>query len=218
MAQIFSPGADTWLRFGVTGVAVVVVLTVLLSGFVTSNYRTNMNFRPHQPVPFSHEHHVGGLGLDCRYCHAAVEVSRHAGFPPTHTCMTCHSQLYTDAAMLAPVRQSLANAQPLRWSRVAKLPDYVYFDHSIHIAKGVGCSTCHGEVQKMPLLYPAHALTMEFCISCHRDPAPYLRASQAEVFDMTWQPPSNQLSLGEQRVVERGIAGRNLTDCYTCHR
>jgi hypothetical protein len=219
MAQIFSPGADTWLRLTLLAIAVAVVVAFLLvGGFVSSDWRTNVNFHPGQPVPFSHEHHVGGLGLDCRYCHAAVEVSRHAGFPPTHTCMTCHSQLYTDAAMLAPVRQSLATGTPLRWSRIAKLPDYVYFDHSVHIAKGVGCSTCHGPMQKMPLAYTAKALVMGFCIDCHRDPAPYLRADRTEVFDMDWSPPPNQRELGARRMVERGIAGRDITHCYTCHR
>lgn len=219
MAQIFSAAADTWLRLALVAAAAgIVVILLLLGGFVTSDYRTNVHFRARQPVPFSHKHHVGQLGLDCRYCHAAVEIGRHAGFPPTHTCMTCHSQLFTDVAMLAPLRQSLANDQPLHWSRVAKLPDYVYFDHAIHIAKGVGCSTCHGEVQELPLTFPAQALTMGFCIGCHRDPAPYLRADKAEVFDMTWSPPANQRALGDQRMVERGIAGHVLTDCAICHR
>ncbi len=219
MAQIFSPSADTWLRLALAGVTLAIIVAIaFLIGFVTSDYRTNVDFHPAQPVPFSHRHHVGGLGLDCRYCHASVEVSADAGFPPTHTCMTCHSQLYTDAAMLAPVRDSLANDKPLHWARVAKLPDYVYFDHSIHIAKGVGCSTCHGQVQRMPLTYTANALTMGFCIACHRDPAPYLRANEAEVFDMTWKPAPNQRAVGQQRMIERGIAGRNITDCYTCHR
>ncbi len=219
MAQIFSAGADTSLKLFLVGAAVAIVAGfVLLGGFVGSGYRTNVGFRPAQPVPFSHKHHVGGLGLDCRYCHAAVEVSAAAGFPPTHTCMTCHSQLYTDAAMLAPVRQSMANNRPLHWSRIATLPEYVYFDHSIHIAKGVGCSTCHGQIQEMPLAYTAKALTMGFCIGCHRDPAPYLRANEAEVFDMNWRPASDQHAAGERRMAERGIAGRNITDCYTCHR
>jgi hypothetical protein len=219
MPQIFSPAADTWLRLIVAGLAVALLLVVaLVGGFMGSAWRTNTGFTPAQPVPFSHAHHVGELGLDCRICHGGVELSRHAGFPATQTCMTCHSQLFTDAAMLAPVRQSLANGTPLRWARVAKLPDFVYFDHAVHVAQGVGCSTCHGAVQKMPLTFMAKPLTMGFCLGCHRDPAPNLRANEAEVFDMEWTPPPDQRALGTARMVERGIAGRDLTHCNTCHR
>ena len=139
-------------------------------------------------MPFSHQHHVGGLGLDCRYCHAGVETSPVAGLPPTHTCMTCHSQLYTQTAMLAPVRESLANNKPIHWNKVNRLPDYVYFDHSIHIAKGVGCTTCHGDVTSMPLMRQAAPLTMGWCLDCHRDPAPNLRPV-ADVFDPNWKAP-----------------------------
>ena len=219
MAQIFTPAADTWLRLALAGAAVAVIVAVLLAGaFAGSDYRTNVGFHPVQPVPFSHQHHVGDLGLDCRYCHAAVEIGPQAGFPPTQTCMTCHSQLFTDAPVLAPLRRSLADGAPLRWARIAKLPDYVYFDHAIHIAKGVGCSTCHGPMRTMPLAYAAKALVMGFCLDCHRDPAPFLRADQREVFDMTWTPPPNQRDLGRARMIERGIAGRDIVHCYTCHR
>ena len=131
-----------------------------------SSYITDQSVTIEQPVPFSHEHHVNGLGVDCRYCHSAVEKSAMAGIPPTHTCMTCHSELYTQAEMLAPVRKSLADRTPIRWNKVHRLPDYVYFDHSIHIAKGVGCTTCHGDVQHMPLMRQAAPLTMGWCLEC----------------------------------------------------
>ena len=157
-------------------------------GCRASEYVTGRSITYDQPVPFSHAHHVGGLGLDCRYCHTGVETSAVAGIPPTHTCMTCHSQLYTQTAMLAPVRESLADGQPIHWNKVNRLPDYVYFDHSIHVAKGVGCTTCHGDVATMPLMRQAAPLTMGWCLDCHRDPAPNLRPAAA-VFDPDWKFP-----------------------------
>src|SRR5215472_1095117 len=176
MVQIFRPAADTVARVALVSILVVPFLAIAVAYLVMrSSYITNQNVTLEQPVPFSHEHHISGLGLDCRYCHSGVETSAVAGIPPTHTCMTCHSQLYTQAAMLAPVRQSLADGQPIRWNKVNKLPDYVYFDHSIHIAKGVGCTTCHGDVAHMPLMRQAAPLTMQWCLDCHRNPAPALR-------------------------------------------
>ena len=171
-----------------------------------------------QPVPFSHEHHVGGLGLDCRYCHTSVEKARFAGLPPTETCMTCHSQIWTNAQMLAPVRASLAENKPIRWQRVHKLPGYVYFDHSIHIAKGVGCSTCHGPVHEMKLTRQAAPLTMKWCLDCHRDPAKNLRPRDA-VFD----PELDSLRMtseasGQKLIAAYHIRTDHLTDCSTCHR
>src|ERR1700691_4357682 len=153
MAQIFRPYADS--------VAVWVLVSILVGPFVAialaywtmrSNYITDQTITLNQPVPFSHKHHVGDFGLDCRYCHTGVETSRVAGVPPTHVCMTCHSQLYTTSEMPAPVRPSLADNRPIRWNKVNRLPAYVYFDHSIHVAKGVGCTTCHGPVGTMPLM------------------------------------------------------------------
>src|SRR5205085_5042760 len=140
-----------------------------------TGYKSQEGYTRPQPVPFSHKHHVSGLGLDCRYCHTTVEVSQNAGIPPTHTCMTCHSQIWTNAELLAPVRQSLAENKPFRWTRVYTLPDYVYFDHSIHVAKGVGCTECHGEIGDMPLNRKATTLYVSWCLSCHRHPPPHLR-------------------------------------------
>ncbi len=147
MPQLFPPYADTVARFVLVAIVVMPFPAIGVAYWVSaSEYVTGRSLTYDQPIPFSHAHHVGGLGLDCRYCHTGVETSAVAGIPPTHTCMTCHSQLYTQTAMLAPVRESLANGQPIHWNKVNKLPDYVYFDHSIHIAKGVGCTTCHGDV------------------------------------------------------------------------
>jgi len=189
----------------------------LLSALPYTPFVTGRNIVVPQTVPFSHEHHVGGLGIDCRYCHVGVERSRYAGLPPTETCMTCHSQLWTSAPMLAPVRQSLASGEPLHWNRVNRLPDYVYFDHSIHIAKGVGCSTCHGPVDRMPLMQQAAPLTMGWCLSCHRDPAPALRPESA-VYDTEWVAPADQAKRGRALLAHYHIDNRHLTDCSVCHR
>jgi hypothetical protein len=217
MPQLFPPYADTVARSVLVAIVVVPFLAIVVSYWVSaSEYVTNRSLTLDQPVPFSHQHHVGGLGLDCRYCHTGVETSATAGIPPTHTCMTCHSQLYTQAAMLAPVRESLANGQPIHWNKVNKLPDYVYFDHSIHVAKGVGCTTCHGDVAQMPLMRQATPLTMSWCLGCHRDPAPNLRPVSA-VFDSDWQFPTDQSERGAV-LAHQAIDNKHLTDCSVCHR
>jgi len=181
-----------------------------------TDWARRVGFTISQPVPFSHQHHVAGLGIDCRFCHDAVEVSANAGMPPTWTCMTCHSQIWTNAQLLEPVRRSLADNKPLVWGRVNNLPDYVYFNHSIHIAKGVGCASCHGEVDRMPLPYKAASLTMAFCLDCHRDPAPHLRPAD-EIYNTHWHrapdTPSPDVLLARYKIPDR-----DLTDCSICHR
>jgi Cytochrome c7 and related cytochrome c len=217
MPHLFRPYADTVARSVLIAIVVVPFLAIGVAYWVSaSEYVTDRSLTIDQPVPFSHAHHVGGLGLDCRYCHTGVETSAVAGVPPTHTCMTCHSQLYTQAAMLAPVRASLADGQPIHWNKVNKLPDYVYFDHSIHIAKGVGCSTCHGNVATMPLMLQAAPLTMGWCLKCHRDPAPNLRPASS-VFDPDWQFPSDQAQRGLV-LAHHYLDNKHLTDCSVCHR
>jgi hypothetical protein len=218
MTQVFSPAADTWLRlFLLGGLALVAGSIVGAVGFARSDYYTGARIHPPpQPVPFSHEHHVGGLGIDCRYCHADVADGPRAGLPPTHTCMTCHSQIWTNAPMLAPVRQSLAERKSLEWHRVARLPQYVFFRHDIHIVKGVGCVTCHGRVDRMRLMYRAVALTMQFCLDCHRDPAPNLRPAD-RITDMNWQADDPRQQ-GAELVRNNHIRVGELTYCYVCHR
>lgn len=222
MPQIFTASADTRLRLAVLLAVLLMVGGVLLvGGYMNSSYATLVGWVRDQPVPFSHEHHVGGLGIDCRYCHTSVEESARASLPPTHVCMTCHSQIWTGAPMLAPVRESLASGKPLEWHRVARVPDYVYFNHSIHIARGVPCVECHGRVDKMPLLAAAKPFQMQWCLSCHRDPAPHLRPP-AEVTRMDWSDwdthSEEHRLYGERMVKKYGIEPARLDDCNTCHR
>ena len=180
-----------------------------------SPYVTRVEEARPQPVPFSHKHHVLGVGLDCRYCHTSVEETAFAGIPPTETCMTCHSQLYTDSPILEPVRESFRTGSSIAWTRVHDLPDFVYFNHSIHLHKGIGCQTCHGQVDRMPLMWKAETLNMEWCLSCHRDPARFVRPRD-QVFNMEWEPPADRESLGQQLVKEYRI--QELTNCSICHR
>src|SRR3569833_3170450 len=198
--QIFRPGANTVAKLVLACLGVVPVLAVGLAyQIVGSPYITVQNVTLNQPVPFSHEHHVGGLGLDCRYCHTSVEKARFAGLPPTETSMTCHSQIWTNAEMLEPVRASLAENKPIHWQRVNQLPDYVYFDHSIHVAKGVACTTCHGPIDQMKLTRQAAPLTMQWCLDCHRDPAKGIGPREA-VFDPGAKPLVNDDEQGRKLV------------------
>ena len=182
-----------------------------------SDYRTGKGWFVRQPVPFSHEHHAGALKIDCRYCHDTVEESSVAGLPPTHTCMSCHSQIWTDEPMLQPVVQSLIEGEPIRWNRVTELPDFVYFHHGVHVNAGVGCDTCHGPVDAMPLTYRAETFSMGWCLECHADPAPHLRPRQA-VTDMNWTTARDRRELGNELIETHHVQTDNLTDCYMCHR
>lgn len=218
MAQLFRPGANTITVVIIASILIVpFVAIVLVYFFWASPYATTQYLTIAQDVPFSHAHHVGALGLDCRMCHLGVEKAAFAGIPSTHVCMTCHSQIWTNAKMLAPVRKSYATGKPLRWKRVNRVPDYVFFNHSIHIAKGVGCVSCHGAVQKMPLMRQDKPLTMGWCLGCHRDPARFIRPKD-KVFDMAWQPPADQHARGKKLMIDYLIHTEHLTDCSTCHR
>lgn len=220
MAQIFTASADTRLRAAVLiGALGLVAAGLFAGGYVNSSYATLVGWTQHQPVPFSHEHHVSGLGIDCRYCHTTVETSSEAGMPATHICMTCHSQLWTGAPVLAPIRESMASGEPIKWNRVASLPDYVFFNHAIHINRGVPCVTCHGRIDQMPLTYRAEPFQMQWCLECHRDPAPHLRPPEL-VTKMDWSDwdPSEHRLHGEAAVEAFGIEPAKLDHCYICHR
>lgn len=219
MAQIFHPSTNTLSRLSIFGALFLLAFLAWVGAALNrSDYATQAHVTRVQPVQFSHEHHVGGLGLDCRYCHTSVEDSSFAGIPPTQTCMNCHSQIWATSPYLEPVRASWQTNTPIVWTRVHNLADFVYFDHSIHIHKGVGCVTCHGRVDRMPLTWQEHSLQMEWCLECHRQPQRFLRPRE-HVFDMDWQPPTDQLTLGRQLVKEYHIRDAAiLTSCDTCHR
>ncbi|WP_414832969.1 cytochrome c3 family protein [Afifella sp. YEN Y35] len=217
MAQIFRRRSNAIVKVALVAVVFVPVAALVFAGVMArSRYTNDIGLTPDQPVPFSHQHHVGGLGLDCRYCHTGVEEAAFAGVPPTHTCMTCHSQLWTNAEMLRPIRESLAKDEPIAWNRVTNLPDYVYFNHSVHVENGVGCTTCHGSVDKMPLMQKAEPMTMQWCLDCHRDPAKNLRAPE-DVFATNWNSADGKIH-GHERLKRYGIDPAKLTDCSTCHR
>jgi len=191
MAQVFDRSSNALARASLvlTGL-IVIALGVALNYLQRSPWVTKQGQRPDQPVPFSHKHHVEGLGLQCQYCHTSVEKSSYAGIPPTKTCMNCHSQIWTNAELLKPVRESWATGQSIQWIRVHDLPDFVYFNHEIHVNKGIGCSSCHGRVDQMPLMYEENTLQMEWCLNCHRDPGKNLRPTN-EIYNMAWEGPND---------------------------
>jgi hypothetical protein len=243
MSQIFHRSTNTLSRATIFG---AVFIVAALGGVVYivqgSPFVTYAGVRKPQPVPFSHQHHVAGLGIDCRYCHTSVETSSFAGIPPTKTCMNCHSQIWTNAQLLEPVRASYRSGESLQWTRVNQLPDFVYFNHSIHVTKGVGCNTCHGPVDQMPLMYQAESLQMEWCLGCHRDPGKNLRPRD-QVFNMRYQLPTTvnpvnvdgrafidqdslgaylitkyQVRVGRIKTSDGQISVSDITSCSTCHR
>jgi hypothetical protein len=219
MAQTFSPIANLIAK---SSLALLLVLVIGLLGawygLERSSYVTRENIPREQPVQFSHRHHVEGLGIDCRYCHLSVEDSSFAGIPATSICMNCHEQIWNQSPMLAPVRESYENKQPLQWTRVHDLPDFAYFNHAAHVQKGVGCTTCHGQLDQTALAFKDETLFMQWCLNCHREPERYLRPRD-EVFNMDYEPPENQLELGRELVERYNVRPpQQMTDCITCHR
>jgi hypothetical protein len=216
MAQLFHPSTNTLSKVSIFGAVFFLAgIGWAVLAFVRSPYVTGAGVPLEQPVPFSHKHHVGDAGIDCRYCHTSVEESAFAGIPPTKTCMNCHAQLWAESPMLEPVRQSFRTGESIVWSRVHRLADFVYFNHAIHVKKGIGCVTCHGRVDRMPLTWRENTLYMDWCLECHRAPERFVRPRE-QVFSMDWQPPEDQLSLGQKLVKEYKI--QKLTDCSVCHR
>ena len=217
MSQIFHPAANSIAKISIVAGGFVAAVVGLLVLFVLprSSYVTGQHEAREQPVPFYHAHHVGSMGVDCRYCHTSVAQSAQAGIPPTATCMNCHSQIWNQAPTLEPVRESWRSGTPLEWVKVHDLPDFVYFNHSAHVNKGVGCTTCHGPVDQMAFIWQEESLLMEWCLDCHRQPERFLRP-QAEVYNVTYEAPANQLELG-RRLAEEYDVNPQVT-CSTCHR
>lgn len=216
MAQIFHPSTNTISRVSLFGAVFFLAALAWVGGELSrSSYVTREGSPIEQPVPFSHKHHVRDDGIDCRYCHTSVETSAFAGIPPTATCMNCHSMIWSNAPMLEPVRESHQTGQSIEWTRVNYVPQFVYFNHSIHIHKGIGCTTCHGPVGDMPLTWQNATLQMRWCLACHQQPEKFVRPRD-QVFNVDWNPPVNQLERGRELMKEYNV--KSLTDCYTCHR
>jgi hypothetical protein len=213
--QVFSARQVLALKLGLLGL-LLLALAVAASPVWRESLYQSIGEPVAQPIPFSHKHHVGDDGIDCRYCHTTVETGRHAGLPSTHICLSCHSQLYTQAEVLAPLRESARTGKPIAWRRVHSLPDFVFFDHSVHVAKGVACVECHGRVDQMPLTWRAQPLQMQWCLACHRDPAPRLRPRD-QVFDMA----APRVAANEAQALVHSLhleSGKRREDCSTCHR
>ncbi len=216
MPQFFPRTSNFIIRILLVGVVIALALTAWMAAMIVrSPYQTREDLPRQQPVPFSHEHHVSGLGIDCRYCHTTVEESSFANIPATKICMNCHSQMWAVAPVLEPVRESYRSGRSIEWVRVNDLPEFVYFNHAIHVNKGFGCDTCHGRVDLMPLTWKARSLQMNWCLDCHRNPELYVRPKD-RVFDMSYVPPPNQSELGKRLVREYNI--QSLISCSTCHR
>ena len=217
MPQIFHPSSNYLFKIVIVGA----VLLVGALGYVffelgaDSSYATRQGVAREQPVPFSHTHHVGSMGIDCRYCHTTVETAAYAQVPPTKTCMNCHSQIWVTSPTLEPVRASYRTDESIKWTKVHDLPDFVYFNHSIHVNKGVGCETCHGRVDTMPLMYQQNSLEMRWCLDCHRNPEKYVRPREF-ITKMGYHPSEPQEVIGARLVKEYKI--QKLEACYTCHR
>lgn len=238
MAQIFHPSTNTLSRVSLVSLIVVPGLLLAVGSSITrSPANTHVAVPLEQPVPFSHEHHNVELGIDCRYCHTSVEKAGYSNVPPTETCMSCHSQIWTNSPLLEPVRQSYRTGEPLRWSRLNKVPDFVYFNHSIHIAKGINCNNCHGPIQKMQLAYKGKAFFMAWCLECHRAPEKYI-GKKEEVFNIyeryqrgevtakgevalmngfPYNRTPEELDEGRRLVKEYNVKVQQLADCWTCH-
>ncbi len=218
MKQIFRPSANIFALVSIFVVAYIVLGALwVLFMLDRSNYARRVNLDITQPVPYSHQLHAGSLGMDCRYCHQAAEVSSFANIPPTETCMTCHTEVLRNSPNIAPLWESYNNNTPIAWTKVHDLPDFVYFNHSVHVNGGIGCSECHGQVNQMAVVWREKDLTMGWCLDCHRDPARYIRPVE-EVWNMDYVHPNNQLEVGQQLIEEYGITVSNLDNCYNCHR
>ena len=219
MAQFFNKSANNIAKISMIAVAVLAATGGLaFTQLSRSSYLTGRYVEKQQPVQFSHKHHVGDDGIDCRYCHQTVETTASAGMPSTQTCMNCHSQIWADSPYLEPVRASFRDNKPIEWERVHDLPEYTYFNHSIHVAKGVGCSTCHGAIDKMPAVFQENTLQMEWCIACHREPEKFIRP-KSEIYNMQWQDGDLDKAERDKLKIDHKIRSKEmLTSCSTCHR
>jgi len=215
VAQLFTKKANKFPIYILLGVFFILIFIISAFWYWGSPYYTDVGYQPEQPVPYSHKFHVGELGMDCRYCHTGVETSAVAGIPSTQTCMNCHVMVLPDSDSLKVVKASWDTNKPIKWVRVHKSPDYVYFDHSAHINTGVGCKTCHGRIDRMNVVMQTEPLSMSWCLECHRNPADHLRPL-SEVTNMNWFPDVDQKEFAQQMIQELNITPP--TGCQGCHR
>jgi hypothetical protein len=219
--QVFGPGANTFARVSLLAGGLITAIVIAIFFFSVRSPYTRVGavtgVAIEQPVRFSHALHSGVINIDCRYCHLTAEYTAYGGIPDTHTCMSCHSQIATYSVLLEPIRTSYANGTPVVWNKVHDIAEHVYFNHSIHVNKGVGCETCHGRVDQMPLVWRNNTMTMNWCLDCHQRPYQYLRPVE-EVYTFGWQPEGDQNQLGMQLMAEYDIQVDGLSDCAVCHR
>ncbi|KAA0224738.1 MAG: cytochrome c3 family protein [Armatimonadetes bacterium] len=216
MPQVFGKGSNVLVKVTLIGGGLL-LFTVVMVGMYMTPYTHDLGIAFDQPAPFSHKHHFEQLGIHCKYCHTQVEDARFAGVPATETCMTCHSQIWTNSPLLEPVRSSYAKGEPIRWNRITNAPDFVYFNHSVHIAKGVSCFTCHGRVDQMNLMYKENAFEMKWCLNCHRNPEQFVRP-KAEIYNPNYAPSQDHAALGRELVKTLGIEKEQIQNCSVCHR
>ena len=244
MAQIFHPGFNTLAKVSLALIAVGPLVVIGVASAVSrSPFNTKVNVALDQPVPFSHEHHVNELGINCLYCHTSVEKSAHSNLPATEVCMSCHSQIWTNSPLLEPVRESYINNTPIKWNQLNKVPEFVYFNHSIHVNRGLNCNICHGPVQAMQLAYKGKTFHMAWCLNCHRNPENFVAEKeqvlglyekgqktaaknyagltaeeQALLNGQDYKRTPAELEHGRQLVKQYGIKTKQLSDCWICHR
>lgn len=217
MAQIFHPSTNVISKLSIVAVAVLVPVLGVAGYFLNMTYGLAMQVPIPQPVEFSHQHHVTDDGIDCRYCHSSVDKAASAGMPSTEVCMTCHSQIWKDSPLIKPIYDSYRTGKPIEWNRVHDLPDFAYFNHSIHVQKGVSCVSCHGRVDKMPITWKEKDLSMAWCLDCHRNPEKNLRPRE-QVYNLGWKPKEPQEKLGKELIEKYHVLSElQLTSCSTCH-
>jgi hypothetical protein len=219
MSQIFPPISNTIARISLlVGLLLVTFLLVAIIIYDRSPYNSaaQAGIAVAQPVRFSHELHSNVLNIECVYCHLGAEKDAYGGIPDVHTCMSCHSQIATYSELLAPVRESYATDDPIEWNKVHDLAEHVHFNHSVHIANGFACETCHGNVEEMPLVWQAKQMTMGWCLTCHQEPERFIRPRE-EIYTFGYEPPIPQEELGPRLVEEYGIETEGLMTCAICH-
>ena len=217
MSRIFPKSANKLpLQIAIFLGVLATVVTAATTYYATPKY-TRVGYAPIQPVPFSHALHNGQLGIDCRYCHSNVEKSGFANIPTSQTCMNCHNQIKTDSPLLAPIRDSYQSGDPVPWIQIHQVPDYVYFNHSVHVNRGISCVECHGQVNQMDTVRETKPLSMGFCLDCHRAPAAHLRPLD-KITDLNWTP--EQIANHDQWAADY-ISRNKITppqSCTGCHR